>query len=48
MYSLVSAYEIFFDGSMQTFLVYYNPNPEPHNLSTGINAPCLQAEQAAK
>src|SRR5215203_5927759 len=26
-YFLVSSYEMFFDGSMQNFLVYYNPKP---------------------
>jgi hypothetical protein len=46
-YSLVSAYKMVFDGSMQEFLVYYNPTPEAHNLSAGINDPCKQAEQAA-
>jgi arabinofuranosyltransferase len=39
-YELVSSYEMFFDGSMQKFLVYYNPDPEEHNLSTGINDFC--------
>lgn len=39
-YDLVSSYEMFFDGSMQEFLVYYNPNPEEHNLSAGINDFC--------
>jgi hypothetical protein len=47
-YSLISSYEMFFDGSMQKFLVYYNPSPEPHNLSNSINASCLQDEQATK
>jgi hypothetical protein len=46
-YSLVSSYKMVFDGSMQEFLVYYNPNPEAHNLSAGINDPCKQTEQAA-
>jgi hypothetical protein len=46
-YDLVSSYEMFFDGSMQKFLVYYNPRPEPHNLSAGINDPCNQGESAA-
>jgi hypothetical protein len=41
-YFLVSSYEIFFDGSMQNFLVYYNSKPESHNLSAGISEPCLQ------
>jgi hypothetical protein len=41
-YFLVSSYEMFFDGSMQNFLVYYNPKPEDHNLSAGIFEPCLQ------
>ena len=39
-YNLVSSYEIFFDGSMQKFLVYYNPQPEAHNLTAGIYEPC--------
>lgn len=40
-YDLVSSYTLFFDGSMQEFLVYYNPNPEEHNLSAGINDFCV-------
>ena len=39
-YDLVSSYEMFFDGSMQNFLVYYNPRPNAHNLTAGINGPC--------
>jgi hypothetical protein len=39
-YYLVSSYEMFFDGSMQEFLVYYNPMPEEHNLSARIYEPC--------
>jgi len=39
-YYLVSDYEMFFDGSMQEFLVYYNPRPEAHNLSASINEFC--------
>jgi hypothetical protein len=39
-YYLVSSYEMFFDGSMQDFLVYYNPKPEAHNLSARIYEPC--------
>ncbi|MDQ2693574.1 MAG: hypothetical protein M3Y68_16170 [Chloroflexota bacterium] len=39
-YYLVSDYRIFFDGSMQELLVYYNPMPEEHNLSVGIYEPC--------
>jgi hypothetical protein len=47
-YYLVSSYEMFFDGSMQKFLVYYNPKPEAHNLSIGINDFCKQSEKVAK
>ena len=39
-YELVSAYDMFFDGSMQKFLVYYNPAPEEHNLSATISGSC--------
>ena len=39
-YDLVSSYQLFFDGSMQNFLVYYNPAPEPHNLTAGISDAC--------
>ena len=39
-YDLVSSYEMFFDGSMQKFLVYYNPQPEAHNLTARIYEPC--------
>jgi hypothetical protein len=46
-YELVSSYEMFFDGSMQKFLVYYNPKPEAHNLSVKIYDPCNQGEKAA-
>jgi hypothetical protein len=44
-YSLISSYEMFFDGSKQRFLVYYNPKPEDHNLTVGIYEPCQQGEQ---
>ncbi len=46
-YFLVSSYEMIFDGSMQNFLVYYNPQPEEHNLSSRIYEPCEQGTQAA-
>jgi hypothetical protein len=39
-YSLISSYESLFDGSWQSFLVYYNPAPQEHNLSTRIYEPC--------
>lgn len=39
-YVLVSSYETSFDGSLQKFLVYYDPSPEGPNLSSGINSPC--------
>jgi hypothetical protein len=39
-YYLVSSYKMFFDGSMQDFLVYYNPTPEANNLSARIDEPC--------
>jgi hypothetical protein len=44
-YELVSSYEMFFDGSIQKFLVYYNPQPEAHNLSVRIYDPCVQDEK---
>lgn len=43
-YSLVSSYEMFFDGSQQQFLVYYNPEPEAHNLTARIYDPCRQGQ----
>jgi hypothetical protein len=43
-YSLISAYDMYFDGSQQRFLVYYNPAPEAHNLSSQIAAPCHGVE----
>lgn len=46
-YDLVSSYQMFFDGSMQDFLVYYNPTPEGHNLSAGINDTCTASDNAA-
>jgi hypothetical protein len=45
-YYLVSDYEMFFDGSMQEFLVYYNPKPEEHNLSVRIYEPCELGQTA--
>jgi hypothetical protein len=45
-YYLVSSYEMLFDGSMQKFLVYYNPRPEAHNLTIGINDFCKQGVKA--
>jgi hypothetical protein len=45
-YYLVSDYEMFFDGSMQEFLVYYNPKPEEHNLSVRIYEPCELGKKA--
>lgn len=44
-YSLISSYEMFFDGSKQKSLVYYNPKPEDHNLTVRIYEPCQQDEQ---
>ncbi len=44
-YSLISSYEMFFDGSQQKFLVYYNPEPEDQNLSVRIYEPCQRGEQ---
>jgi hypothetical protein len=46
-YELVSSYEMFYDGSMQDFLVYYNPRPEAHNLTVRIYDFCKQAARAA-
>jgi arabinofuranosyltransferase len=43
-YSLVSSYQMLFDGSMQKFLVYYDPTPEEHNLSVHIYEPCQRGE----
>lgn len=45
-YFLVSIYEMVFDGSLQKFLVYYNPTPEAHNLSARIYEPCEQGGKA--
>jgi arabinofuranosyltransferase len=45
-YFLVSSYEMYFDGSMQEFLIYYNPKPEAHNLSARIYEPCELVSQA--
>jgi hypothetical protein len=45
-YYLVSSYEMIFDGSMQNFLVYYNPEPKAHNLSAGINGFCELSKTA--
>jgi arabinofuranosyltransferase len=45
-YSLISSYEMYFDGSIQEFQVYYNPDPEEQNLSARIYEPCQPGEQA--
>jgi hypothetical protein len=45
-YYRISSYEMFFDGSVQEFLVYYNPKPEAHNLSARIYEPCELAARA--
>lgn len=45
-YSLVSSYDMFFDGSMQKFLVFYNPSPEGHNLSVGISDFCSENQNS--
>jgi hypothetical protein len=37
---------MFFDGSNQEFLVYYNSKPEDNNISAKIFEPCQQGEQA--
>jgi arabinofuranosyltransferase len=42
-YTLVSSYAMVFDGSQQTFLVFYDPAPEANNLSATINEPCQQS-----
>jgi len=47
-YSLVSSYEMIFDGSRQTFLVYYNPKPEANNLPVRVYDFCKQGEEVAK
>ena len=36
-YSLVSSFEMNFDGQKENFLAYFNPYPRPHRLSTRIN-----------
>jgi hypothetical protein len=46
-YVLVSSYQMVFDGSMQKFLVYYNPEPEAQNISARINDSCMHGENAA-
>jgi hypothetical protein len=43
-YSLISSYEMSFDGSKQRFLVYYNSAPEDHNLTARVSEPCRQGE----
>lgn len=45
-YSLVSAYELEFDGSIQMFLVYHNPQPEANNLGARIYEHCQPLEEA--
>lgn len=43
-YTLISAYEMTFDGSPQRFLVYYNSEPEPNNLSASIHGLCQRGD----
>jgi len=47
-YSLISSYTMFFDGSNQTFLVYYNPNPQDSNLRARIYEHCQQGEMVTR
>jgi hypothetical protein len=47
-YSLISAYEVVFDGSPQQLLVFYNPAPESHNLSARIADPCQQGDSGVR
>jgi len=37
---------MFFSGSMQEFLVFYNPKPEEHNLSVRIYESCELGKKA--
>jgi arabinofuranosyltransferase len=46
-YTLISSYQMSFDGSQQEFLVFYNPKPRDNNLTATINEPCHQGEQDA-
>jgi arabinofuranosyltransferase len=39
-FHVVSAYSMDFDGSQQSFIVYYNPNPHEQNLSSAISGAC--------
>lgn len=39
-YSLISDYELVFDGIVERFLVYYNPTPESHRLGKNIHEEC--------
>ena len=39
-YSLVSSHTILFDGSMESFMVFYNPEPEENRLPPRIDQPC--------
>lgn len=39
-YELVSAHELTFDASRERFLVYFNPEPEPHQLASRIDGGC--------
>jgi len=38
-FTLISSYQQYFDGSVQSFLVYYNSNPEDNTLQARINDP---------
>jgi arabinofuranosyltransferase len=39
-YELVSSHELTFDASRERFLVFFNPEPEPHRLAPRIDGGC--------
>jgi hypothetical protein len=43
-FTLVSSYDLYFDGAQQQLIVYYNPRPLENNLRASINAHCQDGE----
>jgi len=39
-FSLISSYEVEFDGYPERFLVFHNPSPAPHTLTSTIDGRC--------
>jgi hypothetical protein len=47
-FSLVSSYEIEFDGYPERFLVFFNPEPEQHRLTNTIDGMCTTSTSTSR